>query len=223
MGDVREVGSLFNNKALLLRSGDNARGAISVLMLAVAGAIVRTKEGLALARELVFDGVFGLQLEHAIMYLQSDMHLSRTGVLDLRTLCALSARTGTDFTGIPLGLFNGETRYLATTGAMVPHPLGTDPTVFPRNLNQGSSGFAVLLLQIFLATYQAGQIHDPIRFTGKYGPKTMVRVEVLKLELGKLLGSEFEPNGNFDPATRLAIREMYGLDFDGFQLPQFGF
>lgn len=86
--------------------------------------------------------------------------------------------------------------------------------LFPPNLPPGSNGAAVRLLQYGLIAAGFGGGATPeecIIPDGKYGAVTTKAVKALQLQLA------VEPTGEFDEATRAALKAQRGLDVDGIE------
>lgn len=79
---------------------------------------------------------------------------------------------------------------------------------FPEYLNQGSSGRAVVLLQLMLlfAGYNRNIMAD-----GQYGNETAQGVKNLQMTLG-FTGEDVD--GHFGPRTRIALCTQQGIDID---------
>ncbi len=82
-------------------------------------------------------------------------------------------------------------------------------TFFPPYLNKGSSGRAVMLLQLLLL---AGGHNRNITPDGQYGDQTEAGVKDLQSKLG-FSGSDVD--GNCGPQTREAWKAQTGLDING--------
>ena len=84
-----------------------------------------------------------------------------------------------------------------------------DTFMFPKYLNKGSRGPAVVLLQILLVAmgHNRGKIH----VDGDYGEQTAVGVKSLQQEMGI---PEGECDGNFGPRTRSVFLTKTGIGVD---------
>lgn len=89
--------------------------------------------------------------------------------------------------------------------------------LFPPYLNAGSSGAAVDALHILLCAMGYGE--EIIR-DGQYGEATVTAVKKLQEDLGF---PEAERDGNFGPATRLALYHARGIGVDVIPGPDAGF
>lgn len=87
--------------------------------------------------------------------------------------------------------------------------------LFPACLEEGSTGPAVSVLQILLVGWR---LNRSLRPDGVYGKETALAVVRLQSELG-LKGDSI--NGKFDPSTKQAIKDGYGVDFDNLPAEQF--
>lgn len=79
--------------------------------------------------------------------------------------------------------------------------------LFPPYLDQGSSGAAVVALQLILMGLFPGQQF----VTGEYDEQTTINVVALQTRLG-FEGEDID--GNFGPGTRRRLKEQMGIDVD---------
>ena len=79
----------------------------------------------------------------------------------------------------------------------------------PLWMNEGSHGPHVVLLQTFLF---GARFSNSLVLDGEYGSITACRVA----DLQRFLGMDRDAiTGNFSQATRTAVNEKYGFDFEG--------
>ncbi|HCJ52499.1 MAG TPA: hypothetical protein DIS62_05895 [Candidatus Kerfeldbacteria bacterium] len=83
--------------------------------------------------------------------------------------------------------------------------------LFPDYLNVGSTGPAVTFLQQCLAMSSYGA--PGLVVDGVYGPMTVESVKALQAAL------QVDLDGNFGPATRTALKEADGFDFNAVPVP----
>lgn len=81
----------------------------------------------------------------------------------------------------------------------------TQNNLFPKYLNQGSTGPAVAALQLFLVGVTIGK---NVEINGIYDDATAERVKDLQRDL------EIDDDGNFGPGTRSAVKNECGIDFN---------
>lgn len=87
--------------------------------------------------------------------------------------------------------------------------------LFPPNLDKGSNGDAVLVLQMLLNMIDP---EFPVELTGRHSGRSVEAVR--RLQQNRLGFKGDDVDGNFGPGTRLAMKRVFSLDVDAIPWPR---